>query len=128
MNKKEKETQIADKSSLDEIVTDIANELNLIINSIADELELNADQKQRFIKETVKRINKEFNLIEGEIMCNKEKMQRPAPWPDPPEKLSKLNIGDDNGDLQSIYAIEDKINEIVDFLNKEKDHAKDITR
>lgn len=48
---------------------------------------------------------------------NKEKMERPAPWPDPPEKISKLDIGDYNGDLQSIYAIENKINEIIDFIN-----------
>lgn len=36
------------------------------------------------------------------------------------DKISKLHIGDDNGSLMSIYAIEDKINEIIDFLNKEK--------
>ena len=49
---------------------------------------------------------------------NKEKMERPEPWPNPPEKISKLDIGDDNGSLLSIYAIEDKINEIIDVINK----------
>ncbi len=33
------------------------------------------------------------------------------------EKISKLCIGDYNGDLQSIYAIEDKVNEIIDVVN-----------
>jgi hypothetical protein len=33
------------------------------------------------------------------------------------EEISKLNIGDDNGSLMSIYAIEDKINEIIDVVN-----------
>jgi len=33
------------------------------------------------------------------------------------EEISKLKIGDYNGDLQSIYAIEDKINDIIDVIN-----------
>jgi hypothetical protein len=33
------------------------------------------------------------------------------------EEISKLNIGDDNGSLLSIYNIEDKINEIIDVVN-----------
>lgn len=40
------------------------------------------------------------------------------------DEISELRIGDDNGSLMSIYAMEDKINEIIDFLNKEKNDDK----
>lgn len=52
MNKKEKETQI----------NKVTTELTFIIAHVADELNLDVEQKQRFIREVVKRINKEFDL------------------------------------------------------------------